>query len=90
MRKISHAAANGQASRKNVAYLTDRILFNKGLPQVFWTQYDEKQEIIELPKGVKTEADIEMLNTTRALFGLGSIQEYIHTANQIRKLELTS
>lgn len=83
--RITAAALAGEAPLRHVAYLTDRILVNKKKPQIFYTQFDTKEPIITLPKLCKTEADIEMLNTVRALFNLESIQEYVQKANAVYK-----
>ncbi len=83
---ICNASKNGAVPLAHMAFLTDRILINKGLNQIYGTQFDEKSSPIPLPKECATDEDIEKMNARRAAVGLASIQEYIHTANQLKKL----
>ena len=87
---ICNASKNGAVPFAHMAYLTDRVLINKGLNQIYGTQFDEKSSPIPLPKECATDEDIEKMNARRAAVGLASIQEYIHMANQLKKMKRTT
>lgn len=63
---------NGEVTKTDIAYLTDRILVNKGKPQLYGTQfYDRERELI--PREI---LDISNLNKRRKSMGLEPFEIY--------------
>jgi len=64
---------DGEIFPQNIAYLTDRIAVNKGLSQIYGTQFykDRKGKII--PRKIK---DIDNLGRRREMMGLESFEIY--------------
>ena len=66
---------DGEVSKKNVAYLTDRVLCADNKPQRYGTQVTIDPSTGK-PK-VKEVEDPDNLNKRRASVGLGTIEEYL-------------
>jgi hypothetical protein len=66
------AAASGEASRSDAAYLTDRVLLAEGKPQRYGTQF-EMVEGVNVPKVME---DPEGVDRRRDGVGLGTMAEY--------------
>ena len=60
------AVARGDASPADLAYLTDRVLMHRGEPQVYGTQYQVKDGVLEL----WTVCDPSGLDERRSALGL--------------------
>lgn len=71
---------DGEVSKKNVAYLTDRVLCADNKPQRFGTQVTVDPTTGK-PK-VKEVEDPDNLNKRRASVGLGTIEEYLKLFEQ--------
>jgi hypothetical protein len=71
---LEAAVAVGDASRGDLAYLTDRVLVAEGMPQIYGTQIatDENGEI--MPR--TPIEDEENVDARRAAAGLGPLEEY--------------
>ena len=63
---LQDAVARGDASPVDLAYLTDRVLMNRGEAQVYGTQYVERDGVLEL----WTVRDRSDLDQRRAALGL--------------------
>jgi hypothetical protein len=63
---LEEAAAQGDASPRDLAYLKDRVLLFRGEPQIYGTQYMVKDGVPEL----WTVRDPEGLDARRAALGL--------------------
>lgn len=79
---IMKAAWVQQVKLTEVAYLHDRILVNKGLPQIYGTQFKDtvinmKYKII--PKPIK---NIKEVDKFRHFVGLNSLMEYLNFAEK--------
>ena len=63
-----------EVTKKQVAFLTDRVLVNKGMSQIYGTQFyvDKNGKII--PKPI---FNFPHLDDRRKIMGLGSFKEYI-------------
>lgn len=82
---LEEAAARGEVSAMNLAYLTDRVRKAQGRPQLYGTQYsakmDENGEVVTGADG-RTEyllplvEDMDGLDERRAAAGLGPWAEY--------------
>lgn len=67
------AVEKGDAPKKNLAYLTDRVRLNRGKPQIFGTQCQvSKQGIVLRPV-----EDEDNLNARRLEYGLESVEDYL-------------
>ncbi|TJZ98422.1 DUF6624 domain-containing protein [Actinacidiphila oryziradicis] len=69
---LEKAVQHGEATPKQLAYLTDRCLMHQGRPQIYGTQYTWG------PNGVQPYliADREQLDTRRTAVGLLPYAEY--------------
>ena len=71
---MTAAAAHGEASLGDLAYLTDRVRLAEGKKQLYGTQ-------IRIPKGEAPRpapvADPDNLNARRAQMGLSTIEDYL-------------
>jgi hypothetical protein len=77
---IEKAVISGQAKPSEIPYLKDRILVNKGLPQIFGTQFSDtiiNKEYKLIPKPI---SDIKNVDKFRYFYGLGSLNEYLRSA----------
>ncbi len=61
-----------KAIKIQLAYLTDRIAFFEGRPQLYGTQFDWNQEGILVPAAIQ---DSGLVNSLRAAIGLNSLEE---------------
>jgi hypothetical protein len=74
------AAPQGDVSRVDLAYLTDRVLVNEGKKQIYGTQFHEVDgKMVPLP--VEDEAG---LSARRAELGMISMEEYSAIMNRGR------
>jgi hypothetical protein len=84
LQKLETAVRKGEASRPNLAYLTDRVRVNAGQKQVYGTQLDWPDA--DHPRPKPTE-DMPNLNKRRASMGLEPIEEYLKfTLEAMREL----
>lgn len=80
---LKDSVAKGDAPKKHLAYLMDRVLVNEGKPQVYGTQV----QIIEgkaLPRPVE---DPDNLDNRRKAMGLGSFNDYLALIKEVYHLE---
>jgi len=63
---LQDAVARGDASPADLAYLTDRVLMHRGEPQLYGTQYQARDGVLEL----WTVRDPSGLDQRRAALGL--------------------
>jgi hypothetical protein len=70
---LAAAVAGGDASARNLAYLTDRVRLNEGAPQVYGTQGTLVDGRIES----RPIEDPEHVDELRAAAGLGPLEEYL-------------
>jgi hypothetical protein len=68
---LQEAVAAGEASAREAAYLTDRVRVNRGLPQLYGTQFHGRGESF----GPLPIEDAERLDERRAEAGLESFAE---------------
>lgn len=73
------AVEKGEASKRNLAYLTDRVRVNSGEPQLFGTQL-ESDEL--KPKPIE---EPEKLEQRRKEFGMEPFEEYKERMREIRE-----
>jgi hypothetical protein len=76
---LEKAAAKGEASKRDLAYLTDRVLVGEGKPQRYGTQTEVKDGKAML----RPTEEPDHLDARRAAVGLGPIKEYLE---QIEKM----
>ncbi|WP_141582208.1 DUF6624 domain-containing protein [Actinomadura sp. WMMA1423] len=69
---MREAVEAGDADRKDLAYLEDRVRVNAGLPQLYGTQYD----MTEAGYGPRPIEDPDRLDERRAEVGLTPMAEY--------------
>jgi hypothetical protein len=69
---LEKAVAAGEATAKDVAYLTDRVLVAEGKPQRYGTQFHMVDGKL-VPRPIEDEANVD---ARRAAVGLGSMAEY--------------
>ncbi len=76
---IEMAANSHSIDKSDVAYLRDRILMKKGLPQIYGTQlkWNEKKQKMELYK----VAELKKVDELRKGVGLNSLVEYLKDNN---------
>lgn len=73
------AAASDEVSKKDLAYLTDRVLVGEGKKQRFGTQFKEdKGEMV--PQPIEDEANVDK---RRAEIGLPSMAEYKKSLEEV-------
>lgn len=72
---MEKAVTQNEARMEDVAYLTDRIRVNKGLPQVFGTQFwiNPKTQTYE-PRPIE---DMAVVAGLRSAYGLSTFEEYV-------------
>jgi hypothetical protein len=80
---LREAVETGEASPKNLAYLTDRVLVADGKPQRYGTQFTSVDGRLE-PQPLEAPARVDDL---RAGVGLSSLEEY---ARLIREMHSVS
>ena len=69
---LENAVAEGDASRRDLAYLLDRVLMQRGEPQIYGTQYRTQNGVTKM----WPVQDPEGLDNRRAALGLGPQSEY--------------
>lgn len=69
---LEKALAAGEVPKKDVAYLTDRVLVGEGKPQRYGTQFTEKDGVM-VPQPIEDAAQVD---ARRASMGLGTMEEY--------------
>lgn len=67
------AEKNNDARKQEVAFLTDRVLVNKGKPQLYGTQFYVDKNAKMLPRSIK---NINLLEQRRNIMGLESFADY--------------
>ncbi len=70
---LSDAVAGGEASARDLAYLTDRVRVNHGREQIFGTQIRNVEDEVVIPWPVE---DRKHLDRRRAEVGLHPISRY--------------
>lgn len=73
LRLIKKAVKNNQADKKEIAYLTDRILVNKNKPQVYGTQFYKDKTGKLIPRPV---VNIKAFDKRRKRMGLEGFEIY--------------
>jgi hypothetical protein len=73
---LMKAAPASEVEKKNIAYLTDRVLVGQKKKQVYGTQLDNKCE----PQPIE---DPDNVDKRRAEMGLGTMAEYLKFARQM-------
>lgn len=74
LKRLEIAVRQGEASKSNLAYLTDRVRINSGQKQVYGTQIDWLDANHPQPKPTEDPAN---LNKRRAAMGLDSVEDYL-------------
>jgi hypothetical protein len=69
---LENAVAEGDASRRDLGYLMDRVLMYRGEPQIYGTQYRTQDGVMKM----WPVQDPEDLDNRRAALGLGPQSEY--------------
>ncbi|MBF5045682.1 hypothetical protein FGE12_24965 [Aggregicoccus sp. 17bor-14] len=77
---LEGAAASGEAAKKSVAYLTDRVLVAEGKPQRYGTQF-HRPEGLPVPR---TMEDPEGVDARRAAMGLAPLADYTQQLEQLQ------
>ena len=70
---IKEAGGNDEVARSEVAFLTDKILVNKGKPQIYGTQFYFNKNGELIPRPI---FNLPHLDDRRKTMGLGSFNEY--------------
>lgn len=70
---IIRAGGNNDVSKANIAFLTDRVLVNRGKPQIYGTQFYEDRTGKILPRII---SNAETLDERRKEIGLESFKAY--------------
>lgn len=70
---LMEALPEGEVKKKQVAYLTDRVRTNRGLPQVYGTQFWTDEDGRYGPRPIENSAEVDQ---RRAEVGLGPLEEY--------------
>lgn len=72
LRLMKNSLKDNEVPKADVAFLTDRVLANKGMEQIYGTQfYEDKGKLI--PRAIKNPNE---LNTRRKRMGLKSFKDY--------------
>ena len=71
---LTEAVARGEASPRELAYLTDRVRVNEGGEQVFGTQMKPDENGMPVPRPIE---DPERLDERRAEVGLEPFDQYM-------------
>ncbi len=70
--KLMKELPDGEVDPAKVAYLEDRVLVNRGQPQIYGTQFYQDGEYF----GPRPITDVETLDERRAAVGLGPFKDY--------------
>lgn len=73
LKRMKEAAKRNDVAMANIAYLTDRILVNKGKPQLYGTQFYRNENGRLVPKAIK---EFENLDKRRSEMGLEPFKIY--------------
>ena len=73
LEELKKAVERGEAKKEFVAFLTDRVLVNSGLKQIFGTQFHKDETGEYVPRPIE---DMEGLEARRSEYGLDSFKEY--------------
>jgi len=79
---LKKAVEKGDASKRNLAYLTDRVRRHSGEPQLFGTQFEQKENGEWGPQPIE---DPENLEKRRKEFGLEPFSEYEKRMEELHK-----
>lgn len=79
---LKKAVKKEDASKRNLVYLTDRVLRHSGKPQLFGTQFEEKKDGKWGPQPIE---DPEHLDERRKKFGLEPFSEYEKIMEELHK-----
>lgn len=79
---LKRAVEKGDASRRNFAYLTDRVLRHSGKPQLFGTQFEKKEDG---KWGSQPIENPEHLEERRMEFSLEPFSEYEKKMEELHK-----
>jgi len=77
---MREAVKKKEASKVNLAYLTDRVLVNSGKKQIYGTQIYKNKEGQFLPRPIY---DKKELDKRRKSFGLPPLKEYIEKIKEM-------
>lgn len=80
---LKAAVAKNDAPKRHLAYLTDRVLFNQGLPQLYGTQI----QIVNGQAIAWTIENEDQLDKCRADMGLEPFNEYLSFFKKVYHLE---
>lgn len=78
---LKRAVENNEASKRDLAFLTDRVLVNQGKKQLYGTQFQEKGGKL-MPQPIKGP---EKLEQRRQQMGLEPFEEYNKKMQKYRK-----
>ena len=70
---MNKSLKNNEVSKKDIAYLTDRVLVNRGKAQIYGTQFYKNKKGELIPRPIR---DSESLNKKRKETGLESFKNY--------------
>lgn len=89
--EFGNQVAKNNASSQNMAYLIDRVLVNKGEPQIYGTQVVFDTLGNPTPKKLK---DLQLVDTLRRSVGLDPLENYLQLMKATRakpgeKIEIT-
>ncbi len=79
---MTQAVAHGEARKKHLAYLTDRILVNISKPQLYGTQFFTDKQGILGPRPIKNP---QHLAARRKAFGLEPFSLYIKRVRRVSR-----
>lgn len=79
---LKKAVEKGEASKRNLAYLTDRVRVNSGKPQLFGTQFKKNKDGKWGPRPIKNPENLEK---RRKEFGLEPFSEYEKRMEELHK-----
>lgn len=73
LKLIKEARRDDKDTKMQIAFLTDRVLVNKGKPQIYGTQFYADKDGKIIPRPI---IDLLHLDDRRKIMGLGSFKEY--------------
>ena len=83
LKLLQKAVANGDAPKRHLAYLTDRVFVNEGKPQIYGTQ----AQVIEGQIVLSPVEDPDHLDQRRQAMGLSPITEYLALLKEVYHLD---
>ncbi len=86
LRILREAVRKGEVEKRQLAYLTDRVLVNSGQPQIFGTQFYLDLDGSFKPRPIK---DTKLLDQRRKKYGLEPFAGYLKTMKQQYKSSVT-